>query len=351
MKWQWSLLSLVLLVPAAVAEEPLVQDPLKAAPAPAAPAPLAEEIGNSRPGGACSNLFANGGPARSSGGCLDGTHNFDRFIGFMSNPLFNIDPRAVTELIPITGWNWFDTTPALPSGDMWLVPGAALTVALSERLAVGINQGGYATASLSRNDPGLFVDRFGRVRNRLEFSGDDREGWLNLGGFGQYTVIEDVPNQFLLTTGLRWEAPIGSKDIFQGHGPAHLAPYLTAGKEFGCFHVLADLGFDFPTGSGDSNFFYGSVHFDRQFFGWLYPVLEFNWVYHTDHVDADLVTRRGFINFGNFESTGNLVSMAVGADAVLIPAKLEAGAVYTTDLGAQHGFGFNGPLLKMVLRY
>ena len=40
MKWQWSLLSLVLLVPAAVAEEPLVQDPLKAAPAPAAPAPI-----------------------------------------------------------------------------------------------------------------------------------------------------------------------------------------------------------------------------------------------------------------------------------------------------------------------
>jgi hypothetical protein len=103
-------------------------------------------------------------------------------------------------------------------------------------------------------------------------------------------------------------------------------PYLTAGKEFGYFHVLTDLGFDFPTGSGDSSFFYGSVHFDWQFFGWLYPVLEFNWIYHTAHVDADLVTRRGFINFGNFESTGNLVS-------------------------AQHNFGFDGLLLKMVVRY
>ena len=30
-----------------------------------------------------------------------GNHNFDCFIGFMSVPLFNIDPRAVTEL-PMT---------------------------------------------------------------------------------------------------------------------------------------------------------------------------------------------------------------------------------------------------------
>src|SRR5437588_300371 len=82
----------------------------------------------------------------------------------------------------------------------------------------------------------LFPDRFGVLRNRVSFAGQ-REGWLNLGGFAQYTVIADEPGQFLLTAGMRWEAPSGSKAIFQGIGPVHLAPYVTAGKEFGDFHV------------------------------------------------------------------------------------------------------------------
>ena len=38
-------------------------------------------------------------------------------------------------------------------------------------------------------------------------------------------------------------------------------------------------------------------------------------------------------------------------NAVLIPAKLEAGMVYTTSIAAQRDFGFNGFLAKMVLRY
>ena len=48
------------------------------------------------------------------------------------------------------------------------------------------------------------------------------------------------PDQFLVTGGLRYEVPAGSYEAFQGHGPVHLAPYLTAGKEFGLFHVLTE---------------------------------------------------------------------------------------------------------------
>jgi hypothetical protein len=346
MKWQISLLSLCLLGSVAWAQDPLTQEPLKAGPASATPVPIPPDAGSASPHG----NWLEDASAESAGGFLTGNHNFDHFIGFMSNPLMNIDPRAATELIPITGFSWFSTIPALPSGDLWIPPAAGLTVALSERLAVGLNQGGYAVANFSRDHPGLFRDRFQRLRDRREFAGE-REGWLNLGGFGQYTLIEDVPCQFLLTAGLRWEAPMGSKAIFQGRGPANLSPYLTAGKELGDFHVLADLGFQFPTGSGGSDFFYGSVHFDRQFFGWLYPLVEFNWIYHSTHVDIDLPDRIGFINLGDFESSGNIVTLAAGANAVLIPSKLELGAVYTTAIASQRNLSVNGFLVKMVLRY
>ena len=64
-----------------------------------------------------------------------------------------------------------------------------------------------------------------------------------------------------------------------------------------------------------------------------------------------LSTRRGFIDFGNFEAQGNIVSLAAGANAVLIPERLELGAAYTTVIASQRDFDANGLIVKMTLRY
>jgi hypothetical protein len=293
----------------------------------------------------------------ADGGCISGNHNFRNFIGFMSNPLQNIDPRALTAIYPLFGAAWLSVEPPLPNSDMQ-VYGPAMTVALSEDLAVGLNQGGYAVIHLHKNqlgDPrlGVIRSKLGEFRT-LDFVGG-RDGFLNLGGFVQYTLIQDVECQFLLTGGLRWEAPAGSTEVFQGHGPLHLAPYLTAGKEFGEFHVLATAGYDFPAGPGKDNnhVFYANIHFDRRLFGWLYPLIEFNTLYQEKSLSnsVGLVTRRGFVDLDNFESTGNIVTMAVGANAVLIPERLEVGAVYSTSIATQGGFNVNGLLVKIMLRF
>jgi hypothetical protein len=39
------------------------------------------------------------------------------------------------------------------------------------------------------------------------------------------------------------------------------------------------------------NFFYGTVHFDRRVGGWFYPLVEFNWAYHTRPVDLTSAPR------------------------------------------------------------
>jgi hypothetical protein len=283
---------------------------------------------------------------------LTGNRNFSNFIGFLSDPLQNIDPRAVTELYPMFGSSWVSSIGPIPSGS-FQVYGVGLTAALSDRFAVGLNQGGYAVAHFNRAE----ADRLRQLRAALGLPAQDfggtREGFLNLGGFFQYTLIQDVPAQFLLTGGLRWEAPCGAYEVFQGHGPAHLAPYLTAGKELGCFHVLATTGYLFPAGPGDdtSNVFYANVHFDRQCFGWLYPVAEFNFNYHTTSVDLNRLTNRGYIDLDNFEAAGNLLTLAVGANAVLVCDRLEFGAVYSFPLATEHDFHFNALTVKMVLRY
>ena len=128
---------------------------------------------------------------------------------------------------------------------------------------------------------------------------------------------------------------------------------MTVGKQFGKFLVLATTGFVFPAGPGSDNrhVYYANVHFDRQCFGWLYPLVEFNTNALTKSANVGLTTRRGFIDFGNFESTGTVVSLAAGANAVLVRERLEFGAVYTTVISSQSNISANGVLVKMTLRY
>jgi hypothetical protein len=285
---------------------------------------------------------------------LSGNHNSSNFINWVSNPLYNIDPRAVTAIYPLFGSQWVSNTPPIPDADVQ-VYGPATTVALSERFAVGLNQGGYAVMHVSRN-PGQLgrlasLDPLGRFRNVRE--GGTRTGFLNVGGFAQYTLVEDVESQFLLTAGLRWVIPMGSYEVFRGHGPLELAPYLTAGKEFGRWHVLGTVGYQLPAGPGSDNLelWYANFHLDRQCFGWLYPLVELDTNYLTKGANAGLKTRNGFVDFGNFEATGNVVALAAGASAVLIRERLELGAVYTTVVASRRDFSANGMLVKMTLRY
>jgi hypothetical protein len=290
-------------------------------------------------------------PARNESTLINGNHGFDNFIGFISNPVQSVDPRAISELYPIFGAGWASgNSPLLPDASAQLY-GVGLTVALSDRFAVGLNQGGYAVMDINsarerlREKLGLPVSD----RDR----GGNREGWLNLGGFAQYTLIADVPNQSILTAGMRWEAPSGTEQVFQGGAsPTYLSPYLTAGQAFGCWHVLGTAGFEFPVGNGTSttDTYYLNVHIDRQI-GWLYPLVEFNGSYHDRTVDLSVPTHHGVIDLGTFSSSGNLLEIAVGANAVIVPGKLEVGAVYIRPISSQDHFDFNSLLLKMTYRF
>jgi hypothetical protein len=264
------------------------------------------------------------------GGLGTPNRSFPNFIGFMSNPLQNVDPRSLNQIWPLFMSNWPNPSGILPSGDIQ-VYGAGLNLAITDRLSVAATQGGYAVAQLDKH----------------------REGWLNLGGAIQYTLIEDVPNQFLLTTGVRVVSPSGESDVFQGHGPATCAPYVTIGKEFGDFHVLATAGYQFPFGGGAdrAQIVYANVHFDYRIAGWIYPVFEINSSYLLTDLDKSIAVHGAFIDMGNFASTGDIVSMAVGVNFVLVPDRLEVGAVYSRPLYTQRDFDFNGLVAKMVIRF
>jgi hypothetical protein len=275
-------------------------------------------------------MITDGLEGGTQGGALTSDRGFPNFIGFLSSPGTAIDPRALTQLWPVFGSIWTTAFPPLLTADFQLY-GAGLSVALSDRLSFGLSKGGYAVAHYEH----------------------DRDGWLNLGGFFQYTLIRDVPDQFLFTAGIQWEAPTGESSVFQGHGPAYLAPYVTAGKEFGDFHILSTVGFQFAAqgGTDTTNMFYGTVHFDRRTFGWLYPLVEFNWEALTSTFDASRPTRRGFIDFGTVNATGALLTVAPGFNAVLVPDRLEIGIIYETPIASERNLHFQEVLTKMIIRF
>jgi hypothetical protein len=269
----------------------------------------------------------------------------------MSDPLQNIDPRSLTQVVPLFVSSWVGTTPALPdlNGQVY---GPAISLAISDRFSIGMNQGGYAVLHVDKNDRRAeLLNQFAPNRG-AEFGGT-RDGFLNLGGYAQYTFIKDVENQFLATAGLRVVAPCGSYEVFQGIGPARLAPYLTVGKEFGNFHLLGTAGYQFAARSGANGLdvFYLNAHLDRQCFGWIYPLVEVSWTQHTSSVNVDTATRDGIISLGSFESTGNTALVSVGVNLVLIRDRLEFGGAYTRSVGTQHNIDIDSMIVKLVLRY
>lgn len=319
MKWQSSFVFLILLVSAGLTQEPS-PEPVHTGD----PAPSQEALFNTAP------IIGSEAEAGAPGRLLTSDRGFPRFIGFLSSPELAIDPRALTQMWPVFGSIWTTGFPPLPSGDFQIY-GAGLSLALSDRLSFGLSKGGYAVGHYDR----------------------ERDGWLNLGGFFQYTLIRDVPDQFLLTGGLQWEAPTGESSVFQGHGPAYLAPYITGGKECGEYHILSTFGYQFAAAGGKdtTNMFYGTVHLDRRTFGWLYPLVEFNWEAVTSTIDLSRPTRRGFIDFGTVNATGALLTVAPGFNAVLIPDRLEVGVIYETPIASERNLHFHEVLTKMIIRF
>jgi len=266
----------------------------------------------------------------SSGGFLTSDRGFPNFIGWISNPSRSFDPRSLTQIWPLFAYSWTDPFRVIPSGQVAAYP-AGINLALTERRYGGLSSGGPVWAHFNRQ----------------------RTGWADLGVFGQYTLIRDVDDQFLLTGGLIITAPTGSKEVFQGSPPAYMAPYLTAGKEFGDYHVLVTTGYNFALESAvvTTNTYYANFHFDKRVGGWFYPLVEFNGTWSSKTIDFTLTNAPGLIEFGRFDNTGGSFTVAPGFNAVLVQDRLEVGAVYETPIWSHSGFNFNSVLVKMIVRF
>jgi hypothetical protein len=266
-------------------------------------------------------------------GLFESDRAFDGFIGPITNPILTKDPRSLTEARVLFVHNEIPQANSLLGGGDAQVYAMQVRVALTDRLTFIADKDGY----LSLNSRNVNTD-----------------GFLNLGAGLKYTLIRDVENQFLVTVGAMYELPTGEASAFQNHGSGVITGFGVVGKEFGCWHVVANAGYQFGLQDRqNSSFFYGQLHIDRQLFGWLYPLAEINcFAYNSggDRLPNALGEGDGLLNLGTQGVAGNVfVTAALGLKARLSP-NVEFGAAWETPLGRKD-IMLQRLVAELILRY
>lgn len=267
---------------------------------------------------------------------FESDHAFPNFIGPISSPVLSKDPRSLTEARMLHVSNWFPKGhPVFAGGDAQIY-GLQARVALTERLT-------------------LIADKDGIARLHPQ-GGPQSSGFLNVAAGLKYTLLRDVEHQRLGAVGFQYEIPSGEAEVFQNHGSGVWTVFGIYAQEFGCWHLLINEAFQFGQNARDnSSFFFTQIHIDRQLFGWLYPLAEFNWYKYVSGGNRGIPLAvgegDGLLNLGTSGMEGkDLATLAIGAKAK-VGRHLDIGAAWETPLSDRKDLIRQRLLVECILRY
>jgi hypothetical protein len=227
--------------------------------------------------------------------CGDGCNQtLDDMAAPLTHPTSFEDPRPYTEIRPIYIYHKLD--------DEFVTGGGAANVyALQLRYAVDERWGIIATKD-------------GYVDLNTDEVLADENGFADLSVGAKYAFYRDDVSRDIATIGLRYEVPLGEKEVFQGQADGAFNPFLSAATGLGPINIMVGTGFRLAVDSEDSSFYDLDLHFDTKI-GAFHPLVEFN-VYHVLDGGKRLpIADEGedFFNFGASEASGKtLVAAAIG---------------------------------------
>ncbi|MCX8071421.1 MAG: hypothetical protein N3C12_03060 [Candidatus Binatia bacterium] len=243
---------------------------------------------------------------------------FDDLISPVSNPTLFEDPRVTTEVRPIFVYHEISDQ-FVSSGGNAKVAAVQLRVALTDRLGFIATKDGYVWL-----EPDAVLPR--------------KNGWANVALGFKYNLLDEESLGVLGSAGIRYEAPSGDKDVFQGRGDGLLNPFLSAGWVYENLHLIAYTGGRLPISGNDTSFWDTSVHVDYRI-GKFYPLIEVNWVHGLDGGRRLPIDQEGFdfFNLGAKRASGRgVVTQAYGFRYRLIDDATLVGRVAGVDFGAAY---------------
>ncbi len=252
----------------------------------------------------CGN-YSYGGCDSGCGGCglLSGLMShvqrsdrcFSGFISPITNPVFFEDPRTLTEARAI--FVNHDLPDNLGGGDVQ-VYALQLRAALTDRLSVIAIKDGFIVGQ-----PNAPFD----------------DGWADIGIGFKYLLWADCCRQQLLSGGVTFELPTGTRRAGQGNGDGEFNIFLSgASRLWGAVNWMVASGVRIPSNHNqESQSFYLSNHFSRRLgCSSFYFVSETNWYHWLRSGNQTALAGIEGLDLYNFGSTGvagnNIVTGAWG---------------------------------------
>lgn len=292
----------------------------------------------------CCDPFYNPTPSLLLGGLIDEStligsllhrsdHDYDRLISPMTNPVLFEDPRTLTEVRTIFVNHVLP--PLVPNaGNQLRVVAAQIRLALTDNTSLIATKDGYIFSDFPLVDDGFADVMLGLKHN----------------------VYKNCECQRILSAGLTYEAPFGSRRALQGYGSGRFNLFLTGTTAVGDYgQAIAQTGFRMPVDNADGNqLWYASTHLNRRvLFNNLYAFTEFN-MYHF------MSSGRAFplpVNGGDFFDLGSTgiagKTMVTGAIGVKLKpsAFREYGVAWEAPLTKERGVLDNRLTADAILRY
>ncbi len=236
----------------------------------------------------------------------------------VANPIYFETPLIQTEAHPVYMYHRMNPSFLGVATDVNLYA-LQLRYAVNDRLAVIATKDGYIQIH-PKGSPTL-------------------HGWANLAAGVKYAIAQDEAEQYIVTPGITFEAPTGSKQVFQGTGGGVFNPFVSAEKGFDKFHVTGNVGFRLPVNwHADTASIHYSAQVDYWFCRWFIPfasINAFTTISEGGHLPFDT---EGFdlVNFGSTGASGTTQAAAgVGFRSRLLP-NADLGFAYEHGITAAH---------------
>lgn len=187
--------------------------------------------------------------------------------------------------------------------------------ALTERLAVIATKDGVLTG-----DP--------------DGGPDSRDGYADIAGGLKYAFIDRPDAGYILTGGATLEFTQGTRDVFQGNGDGILRPFVSAGKDYGKFDLLATAGLALPfDDDANSTVFDWHVNLSYEATENLRPFFETNCLTYLSGGDASSFGLSGIegvdvANLGSEDVAGNDVITGAAGLRYTFGQHLAVGGAY-----------------------
>lgn len=214
-------------------------------------------------------------------GFLTGMSGYDDFVKPVGMFVYFEDPFITSDLRLFYVYHGIPDGSVLRGGQVH-VAAAQIRIALTERLALIATKDGYS-----------WVD------SHITPAGD---GWNDLAIGLKYALIVKPEEQFILSTGMRWEWNNGSSDAWQGGDSQELSPFVSMAKGWDKWHFIGAMSGRIPTDHHDANYsLVWNLHLDYKLTETFRPLIEVHGIHWLSDADR-LPISEDYLDVGSLGS-------------------------------------------------